>query len=92
MGRELTATLSDPDGGVRSESWRWSSANTRTGAFAPISGAVSANYTPVRADAGRFLRATVGYTDDHGSGKSASQTAANAAAPNPLPTFANPVR
>ena len=89
VGRELTAALSDPDGGVRSESWSWLRASTRNGAFTPISGAVSANYTPVRADAGRFLRATVAYTDDHGSGKSAFQTAVNAAAPNPPPTFAN---
>ena len=90
VGRELTATLGDPDGGVRSETWSWSSASTRNGSFTPISGALSANYTPVRADAGRFLRAAVAYTDDHGSGKSAFQTAVNAAAPNPPPTFANP--
>ena len=90
VGKQLTATLSDQDGGLTGETWSWSWSTTRTGSFTPISGANAAIYTPVTADAGRFLKAAVIYTDSFGAGKTAEMTSANAVAPNPPPTFANP--
>ena len=69
VGKQLTATLSDPDGGVTSPTWRWAWATTRTGTFTTISGANSASYTPVQGDLGRFLRAIVTYTDSFRGGK-----------------------
>ena len=89
VGAPFTATLADPDGGVTSESWRWSRANTATGTFTSISGADSASYTPVAGDVGKFLKATVGYTDSFGSGKSASKTSSNSVVSNPPPVFAD---
>ena len=89
VGRPFTATLADPDGGVTSESWRWSRANTATGTFTNISGADSASYTPVSGDVGKFLKATVNYTDSFGSGKSASKTSSNSVVTNPPPVFAD---
>ena len=74
----LTASLTDPDGGVTGETWVWASSATSGGTFAAISGATSASYTPVAGDVGNYLRATVSYTDDHGSGKTASAVTDNA--------------
>ena len=71
-GTATTASVTDPDGTVSSESWRWARGTTATGSFSTISGATSAGYTPVAADVGKYLRATVTYTDPEGSGKTAS--------------------
>ena len=78
VGVAVTATLTDPDGGVTGTTWEWSSSDTSDGTYAGISGATSASYTPVAADHGKFLKATASYTDMHGSGKSAEQVADNA--------------
>ena len=49
IGRAVTATVSDPDGGITGETWQWASAGTEGGIFAPIEGATSATYTPRKA-------------------------------------------
>ncbi len=83
----LTATLTDPDGGVSGVAWSWHSSQDRT-TWAVISGAAAASYTPVEADVGRYLRATASYTDEKGSGKSAEGVSDNAAlAANSSPAF-----
>ena len=87
VGIPLTAALTDPDGGVTSETWTWSWSTTSSGSFTTISGANTATYTPGTGDVGRYLRAAVSYTDSFGSGKSASQTADNATVINPPPVF-----
>ena len=69
VGAMLTATLSDPDGGVTGETWQWSRSMTMGGTVMDIAGATSMSYTPMAADEGYYLRATVMYTDGHGSGK-----------------------
>ena len=71
-GTEATASVTDPDGTVSSESWRWARGDTATGSFSNISGATSASYEPIALDVGKYLRATVNYTDPEGSGKTAS--------------------
>ena len=87
-GTAATATVSDPDGNVTSASWQWAKAYTAGGSFTNISGATSASYTPVAADVGKFLKATVAYTDPQGSGKTAEATASSAvAASNAEPAF-----
>ena len=78
MGIPLTATLADADGGVTGTTWQWSSADTASGTFTDITGAASATYRPAEADLAKFLKATASYTDALGSGKSASETTANA--------------
>ena len=77
---ELTAILTDPDGSVSGESWQWTRADTENGAASDISGATSAGYTAVAADAGKYLRAQASYTDGEGSGKSAQSAAVMVAA------------
>ena len=91
VGTALTASVSDPDGGETSITWQWASSSTSDGTFATISGATDAAYTPVSDDAGDFLQATASYTDDEGSGKSASAVTANAvaAAGDKVPSFGN---
>ena len=83
VGTALTASVADPDGSVSAVSWQWAKADTETGTYANISAATSAAYTPVAADAGKWLRATASYTDGHGSGKSAAATATAAVAAQP---------
>ena len=77
VGVEITATLTDVDGGVSNKSWQWSSAGSATGTFSDISGAASAAYTPVSGDVDRYLKATVSYEDANGPGRSASAVAAD---------------
>ena len=74
----LTATLSDPDGGVTGPTWQWSMTMTMDGTFMDIAGATSMSYTPMAADEGYYLRATVMYTDAHGSGKDVMATTTTA--------------
>ena len=66
----LRATLSDPDGGLRSVSWRWQRSTDET-TWTRLSGS-SASYTPTSGDQGMYLRAIASYTDGEASGKSAS--------------------
>ena len=76
IGVELTATLTDSDGGVpgagdfTDQKWQWHRLDAATdtpGTAAPndndIAGATSAAYTPKVADRGKFLVAMVTYTD-----------------------------
>ena len=77
-GREVTASLSDPDGSVSGTSWRWSRANSINGTYTNITGATSRRYTPDDDDVDKFLRARVTYTDGHGPGKDASRKSTNA--------------
>ena len=64
----LRARLSDPDGGVRSVSWRWASSEDGND-WDNISGATGPRYTPRNPQAGRRLRVTATYRDAQGSGK-----------------------
>ena len=74
MGVPISATLTDADGDISGETWQWSSSDTATGTFTDISSATSATYRPAEADLEKYLKATVSYTDGHGSGKTASET------------------
>ena len=89
VGTRLTASLSDPDGGISGLSWQWQV--RESGAWSDIAGATSGRYTPVAADEGKRLRVTASYTDGHDSGKSATRTLTDAvqAAPvtNSAPEF-----
>ena len=82
-GIALTATLSDPDGGVSGITWQWASVASTNGAWTDISGATSDTYTPASGDAGHYLRATASYDDAEGSGKSARGVSDNPLAKAP---------
>ena len=77
VDRELTATLVDVDGGLEAVAWQWQRRADASSGWVPIERsarnpiAATSHYTPVTADVGQQLRATVGYTDGHGPGKSA---------------------
>ena len=87
-GTAATASVTDPDGTVSSPSWRWARGTTATGSFSNIGGATSATYTPVAADVGKYLRATVTYTDPQGSGKTArAVSSGTVGASNAEPSF-----
>ena len=79
----LTATLSDPDGGVTGTTWEWKSSSDQT-IWADISGATGGSYTPVAGDVGNHLMVTASYTDGEGSGKSAEAVSNNAVQAAPL--------
>ena len=85
VGKSIRATLTDPDGGVRSQSWAW----TRPATTTVLSR--SASYTPKTSDVGETLTVTVTYTDALGGGKIASITMANMVSakenPNVKPDF-----
>ena len=82
-GVALTATLSDPDGGVSGITWQWARVASTNGAWTDISGATSDTYTPASGDAGHYLRATASYDDAEGSEKSARGVSDNPLAKGP---------
>ena len=89
-GTAATASVIDPDGTVSSESWQWARGNTATGPFSNINGATSASYTPVAADVGKYLRATVSYKDPEsttGNKTASAVSSSTVGGSNSAPTF-----
>ena len=84
----ITASLTDPDGGLDRVVWSWARSADQT-AWTAISGAALAAYTPVAADKGSYLRATASYTDGHGPRKSAQAATAAPVPSNFAPVFPN---
>ena len=77
VGDTLSARLTDPDVVSGAVVWAWERSTSRTSGWTAISGATSASYTTVDADADYYLRATASYDDGAGAGKSASAVSAN---------------
>ena len=75
IGRGLEAALSDPEGQSDAR-WQWARSMDMD-TWTDIMGATSQNRSPVAADEGYYLRASVTYTDSYGSGKTASAVTGN---------------
>ena len=73
----LNALLTDPDMVSGAVTWSWERSTSRTSGWAAVSGAASASYQTIDADANYYLRATASYDDGAGAGKSASAVSAN---------------
>ena len=72
VGRAITASLTDPDGGESGQQWQWEKSMDKTSwEDATGTGATTMSYTPVAADADYYLRATVAYSDSNRSGRKA---------------------
>ena len=85
VGTAVTATLSDPNGGITGAAWQWQRRTSATDEWSDISSSTSSSYTPVVGDVGYMLRATVGYADGNGPGKSAHSAATAAVVGPPGP-------
>ena len=90
FGTELTATLTDPDGGITDESWEWQWSSDGAEWFT-IPGGMSASYTPAHSDENLMLRATVEYSDAAGSASLESE-ATQALPAAPVPPTATPTQ
>ncbi len=77
VGIELTATLADPDDVFGSVTWLWESSPDRASWNAASGATSAANYTPVVADVGAYLRATASYGDGADAGQSAQAVSAH---------------
>ena len=87
-GSTLTASVTDPDGGIGSKSYQWQRGNTASGSFSPISGETDSTYTLVAMDVGKWLKVKVSYADAEGAGKSATSVSRGPiGASNSEPTF-----
>ncbi len=84
VGTQLTATLTDPDGGITGQSWSWGRSQNGSD-WSPIANAAEGRYTPVQADLNHYVRVTVQYSDGHGSGKRLQQVSNNRAVTNNQP-------
>ena len=80
----LTASLSDPDGGVTDETWTWERSDNGVSGWSAIANADTATYTPVADDEAKYLRVTVTYDDAQGMGRSLSQVLGPVEAPAQL--------
>ena len=90
FGTELTATLTDPDGGITDVRWEWQWSSDGVAWFT-VPGGMNASYTPSHSDGGLMLRATVEYSDAAGSASLESEaTQALPSAPAPTPTAVPP--
>ena len=80
----LTASLTDPDGDVSGETWTWEQGPSADGPWTSLTGETGPSYTPQQEDVDSHLRATVTYTDGHGSNQDeASATTDLAVRPEP---------
>ena len=88
VGVPVTATLTDPDGGVANVAWQWSASSDGV-TWIDIPGATGSTYTPVDLDQDQFLRAAAVYSDNAGSGAQAQVGTENLvqqpSAPTPTP-------
>ena len=72
VGTAIQATVTDPDGNVRSITWQWYRGASQSGSFSAIADdATGSSYTPVQADVLQYLKAKATYTDGHGAAKEA---------------------
>ena len=78
VGAVVTASLTDPDGGVTRIAWQWASSESMGGTPTDIVGANSSAYTPEDVDEGLYLIAVASYDDAEGTDKNAMATSANA--------------
>ena len=75
VGSPVTATLTDPDGGISGASWQWQTSSTEN--VIEVEGVVDStypelsSYTPTRQDLGRRLQAKVTYNDQYRTGRAA---------------------
>ena len=82
VGVELTASLTDSDGGVMDVTWVWETSSDMStwaaggGTAATSMDMMKSTYTPVMADDGMYLRATATYTDDYGDDTAMAATTA----------------
>ena len=91
VGTKITASLTDPDGSVSVTAWQWYNSPDLDGTFTPISGAVSAFYTPVAGDLAHYLVAQASYADGQGLNKIASVFSDHeVAADNDAPVIVGP--
>ena len=90
VGVELTASLTDSDGGVMDVTWVWETSSDMStwaaggGTAATSMDMMKSTYTPVMADDGMYLRATATYTDDYGNDMAMAATTAAVTAGDPL--------
>ena len=75
VGTAITASVTDPDGGVTNTVWQWATADVMDGTYTDIGGATSASYTPAEDDEGMYLQATATYDDARGTGKTVDSDA-----------------
>ena len=92
-GIELTASLTDPDGGIHDIAWQWASSPdwepaTESGTWIDIGGATSDRFTPGSGPVGDYLRATASYADARSPGRTAQAISVNPVEANNAPTFA----
>ncbi len=72
VGNRVTATITDPDGGVTGVTWVWEISSNGMTNWSAIIGGTSNTYRITAANlAGSYLRATASYTDQAGPNKSA---------------------
>ena len=70
VSRPFGAVLLDEDAGVTGERWQWARSEDGT-TWTDIKGATVPRRPPMPADVGKYLRASVTYSDKFGSGKTA---------------------
>ena len=66
VGSALTATLTDDDGGVTGETWKWESSPNDQNNWTVITGETTNSYTPDADDENKYLRVTVTYDGRRG--------------------------
>lgn len=74
----ITANIVDPDGNAPPYTYVWASSSSPSSGFTPITGATGSTYALALSDVGKYIRLTVGYTNNYGAADSAVATTASA--------------
>ena len=76
VGTVMSATLTDPDGGIEAEETRWQWQSKRSGEnWENVAGATTSRYTVVAADRMKQFRVTASYNDNYASLNTATSAA-----------------
>ena len=87
VGAEITAAITDPDGGVAGAMWQWARSPDGLSDWTDITDATLETYTPAEDDVDSYLRAMVSYGDAESVGKGAEAVSDAPVGTNRAPEF-----
>jgi len=87
VGTQLTAVAGAITGSETTTAYQWQNATTSGGSYSNIASATSVNYTPVLADAGKFIKVII--TINNTGGSAPQTSAATSAVLHIAPTLAS---
>jgi hypothetical protein len=90
VGSQLTAVRGSTTGTISTTSYQWRRADTSSGTYSDIASATNSTYTPVSADAGKYIQVVITVSNSGGSSSATSPATAQVPTSVTLTTPAAP--